>query len=153
MKNLHSVPQYAASLEPDERDEVEASDEPGSSAQGREDDLLKARLAKTCGTRPTKRLFQELRKEGFRMGGDRGFHIYSRSGKEFVLNRPTQWDAAVHFERMWSFVKAERWPGQFCERCREWVPQAELDEAEELGSVGYAAGCLGTCATARQRTK
>ena len=115
---------------------------------------LKVRLERACRTRPGNRLFHELRKEGFRMGGDRSFHVYSHSGKRHILTRPSDWDAVEHFPKLWNFVRAERWSGAFCERCRSWVEQSQIDHAVKSASTSCVPdGCVGTCDAARANKK
>lgn len=116
-----------------------------------EDAELKHRLEKVCRSQPSGRLFDELRRCGFRLGGDRGHHIYSHAGHKFVL-RQTRWDPAVDFPKLWSFVAAERWDGMYCGRCQSWFKQEELDDAHHAGSAEYApdGGCLGACKAAHR---
>lgn len=118
-------------------------------------DALEAKLEKLCRSQPTERLFDALRKVGFRIGGDRGHHVYARSGKKHVL-RQTRWDPSVDFPKLWTFVKENKWEGMYCQTCQVWFEQACLDEAVATGSVKYALTesyrlrCIGACDSAKR---
>lgn len=115
---------------------------------------VRAKLEKTSRAGPTEPFFNELRRLGFRLGGDRGYHVFPRCGSEKHILRQTRWDPAVDVPKLLKFVARFRWPGMYCETCSEWFVQEDLEKAAETGSKkyafteGYRRRCLGCCGQA-----